>query len=155
MSVLILRFPIALFLFVMAQHGAAAEPARQVVIYRPSNTTFYVKNGIGNESAQERPYGATGDIPLWADFSGKGTPVPAVYRKGNWLISAAGNAPPISITFGGQPGDIPLAADLDGDAVADLVIFRRGEWIVRGSRNPALTRIYNFGAAGGIHRCDQ
>jgi len=126
-------------------------PAHQWVLYRPSNSTFYVKVDPGKEPPMEIPYGAAGDVPLYADFNGTGKRIPALYRKGQWLISShADGKPDAVVNFGGQPGDIPLAVDIDGDNRADLVIFRGGEWHVRGTRNLAVTQIVHFGLPGDV-----
>jgi hypothetical protein len=128
---------------------AQSTGVRHMVLYRPSNSTFYVRHG--DATAVELPFGAVGDIPLWADFDGKGQREPALYRKGQWLISThADGKADMTVAFGGQPGEVPLAADVDGDGKADLVVFRAGEWLVRGTRNPALTQIFHFGAAGDV-----
>src|SRR5215467_9180096 len=77
-------------LLVAACSGGGPSPSaglREVVLYRPSNSTFYVRHGDGRTPATELPFGAPGDIPLWADFAGTGKPGPALYRKGEWLIS--------------------------------------------------------------------
>ena len=147
---------VALLLAACSGSGQAQAPApaggRQIVLYRPSTSTFYVRHGDGTQAATELPFGAPGDVPLWADFAGNGRRVPAVYRKGGlWLISThADGKADATLNFGGQPGDVPLAADLDGDGRADLVIFRGGEWLVRGTRNPAVTLIFHFGTAGDV-----
>lgn len=134
-----------------AASQAQASGTRHVVLYRPSNATFYVRNGDGKSPATELPFGAAGDVPLWADFDGNGKYEPCVYRRGQWLISThADGKADLVIPFGGQAGDIPLAADMDGDGKADLVVFRSGEWDVRGTRNPALIRILHFGMAGDV-----
>jgi hypothetical protein len=122
---------------------AQQSDTRQLVLYRPSNATFYIRAGEGNQPARELVMGTAGDIPLWADFNGDGKPELAVYRKGQWLISthADGNVD-LKVTFGGNEGDIPLVADVDGDGRQDLVIFRAGEWSVRGTRNLAVLQVF-------------
>jgi hypothetical protein len=129
---------------------AQGDASRHMALYRPSNSTFYVQGSDG-KPATEIPYGTSGDIPLWADFDGNGKPEPAVYRQGQWLVSThADGKADMTLAFGGQTGEIPLAADIDGDGKADLVVFRAGEWHVRGTRNPAMTQIYRFGAPGDV-----
>lgn len=130
----------------------AQQPvARQLVLYRPSSATFFIRSSDGNEPARELPMGTPGDIPLWADFRGDGKPSPGVYRKGHWFISThADGKADLTMEFGGQAGDIPLVADMDGDGRPDLVLFRAGEWHVRGTRNPAVAQIFHFGVAGDV-----
>lgn len=128
---------------------AQSDAARELVVYRPSDSTFYV--GKGDATVTQLPFGTAGDVPLWADFNGDGKPDPGLYRKGLWLISTHANGKPdLTINFGGLPGDIPIAADMDGDGRADLVVFRKGEWQIRNSRNPALIQILHFGADGDV-----
>ncbi|MBS0437790.1 MAG: VCBS repeat-containing protein [Proteobacteria bacterium] len=129
-----------------AQHGVST-----MVLYRPANSTFYVRHGDDGQAASELGFGAPGDIPLWADFNGDGKNVPGLYRNGRWLISShADSTADVEIDFGGAPGDVPLAADIDGDGRADLVIFRNGQWIVRGTRDPSRLLNFQFGQAGDI-----
>lgn len=140
-------------LVLCAVPACAADPARalQWVLYRPSTSTFYIKQDVANKAVEALQFGAAGDIPLWADFTGDGKREPALYRKGQWLISTRADAKvDQTVSFGGQAGEIPLAADVDGDGRADLVVFRSGEWDVRGTRNPAITQIFHFGAAGDV-----
>jgi hypothetical protein len=130
----------------------AGDATRQLVLYRPANSTFYVRQGDSGQPATEIPFGTTGDMPLWADFDGSGKAEPGLYRKnGDWLISThADGKADLTFNFGGAPGDIPLAADLDGDGKADLVVFRGGEWHVRMTRNPAVTQVFHFGRGGDV-----
>jgi hypothetical protein len=126
-------------------------PAHEWVLYRPANSTFYFKLETGKGSTRELSYGAPGDVPLYADFTGSGKRSPALYRKGVWLVSTRFDSKPdIVINFGGHVDDVPLAADVDGDGRADAVIFRDGEWHVRGTRNTAVTLIFHFGARGDM-----
>lgn len=137
--------------------AACSEPGQgpagkyQVVVYRPSTSTFYVRHGASKEPAAEFPFGAAGDVPLWADFDGSGKPQPALYRKGEWLISThADGKADVTLAFGGLAGEVPLAADLDGDGKADLIVFRAGEWSVRPSGNPGVTQVFHFGRGGDV-----
>ena len=153
MRVAAVRLSLISALVLFAVPACAADPARphQWVLYRPATSTFYIKQDGEDKPVAALQFGAPGDIPLWADFAGDGKREPALYRKGQWLISMHADAKvDLTLNFGGQPGDIPLAADVDGDGRADLVVFRAGEWDVRGTRNPAVTQIFHFGAAGDV-----
>lgn len=139
----------ALGLVVSASCADTPKP-HEWVLYRPATSTFYVKHDSGGTPTVLQ-FGAPGDVPLWADFTGTGKRTPALYRAGQWMISThADGKADLILTFGGQPGDIPLAADFDSDGRADLVVFRAGEWSVRGTRNPAVMQILHFGTAGDV-----
>jgi len=140
---------LALTLFSTLAVGQQSE-TRQLVLYRPSTSTFYIRAGE-NQAPKELAMGIAGDIPLWADINGDGKPEPGVYRKGQWLISTHGDGnADLKVSFGGNDGDVPLIADVDGDGRQDLVIFRAGEWSVRGTRNVAVVQLFHFGTAGDI-----
>jgi hypothetical protein len=150
MPVTLKQFFAALVLVLLGGSAdSRAAGKRTLVLYRPTSSTFFIQDG--DDAPRELPMGVVGDYPLWADFNGTGKRVPAVYRKGRWLISttANGNAD-LTIEFGGQPGDVPLAGDVDGDGKADLVVFRGGQWHVRGTRNPATPQIFHFGTLGDV-----
>jgi len=75
-------------------------------------------------------WGATGDIPLQADYTGDGAADKAVLRTSTkrWYIEGIGN------TKWYLPGDIPVPCDYDGDGSADIAIFRpsNNNWYVMG-----------------------
>jgi len=134
---------------VVAAVPAADAGTHQLVLYRPATSTFYIRQEEPTAPVKELPFGAPGDVPFFADFTGDGKREPALYRKGEWMISThADGKVDITLTFGGQPGEIPLVADVDGDGKADIALFRSGAWYVRGTRNPAINQAFNFGAAG-------
>jgi hypothetical protein len=129
----------------------AISTTRELVLYRPGNSTFYVQREGADAPYRSLTFGARGDIPLWADFNGDGKVSPGLYRSGRWLISShADGIADTEVDFGGEPGDIPLVGDLDGDGKADLIIYRSGTWIVRGTRNPAHPFELHFGANGDL-----
>jgi len=135
----------------MASIGVPASAAgtHQLVLYRPATSTFYIRQEEANAPVTQVPFGAPGDVPFFADFTGDGKREPALYRKGEWMISThADGKVDITTTFGGQPGEIPLVADVDGDGKADFALFRSGAWYVRGSSKPAITLSFHFGIAG-------
>jgi len=142
--------PIALLL-ASGLLDAQTSATQLLVLYRPSNATFYTKVGSDDKPATELRFGVRNDVPLWADFNGDGAREPAVYRNGEWLISMHGDGKvDKTVNFGGELGDIPLAADIDGDGKADCVIFRNGQWLVRGTRDPSVTLEFYFGTRGDV-----
>ena len=94
-----------------------------IVVYRPSNQTWYVR---GQMYVQD---GEPGDMPVPADYNGDGITDIAVYRPstGQWLVRNQ------FIVTWGDPGDLPVPADYDHDGAADLAVYRRstGQWFVR------------------------
>jgi FG-GAP-like repeat len=154
MSFATFRIPIiAAFVLLGAGAMASADAAgtHELVLYRPATSTFYIRQEPGDAPAAELPFGAPGDIPFYADFTGDGKREPILYRKGQWLISTHGDGnPDITVNFGGQAGEIPVVGDVDGDGKADLVLFRSGVWYVRPTGRPATTQVFHFGAAGDV-----
>lgn len=141
----------ATVLLVAGAPDADAAGTHQLVLYRPATSTFYSRPEAPDAPVAEVAFGAPGDVPFFADFKGNGQSVPALYRKGQWMISThADGKPDVTVTFGGQPGEVPLVGDVDGDGKADLVVFRSGAWYVHGTRNPAVTQAFHFGTAGDV-----
>ncbi len=105
-------------------------------IFRPSNGTWYVRNGSVVQ------FGANGDIPVPADYDGNGTVDTAVFRpsNGTWYVRNG------SVVQFGANGDIPVPADYDGNGTVDIAVFRpsTGTWYVR---NGAVVQ---FGTSGDI-----
>lgn len=88
--------------------------ASDIALYRPSNSTWYVR------SVASTPYGAAGDKPVNGDFNGDGKSDLAVFRpsKGTW------HSPAMVTTQFGTNGDIPLSGDFNGDGTSDLAVYR-------------------------------
>lgn len=124
--------------------GAATE---DIAVFRPSNGTWYVKNGAGYTA---EALGAPGDIPVSGDFDGDGNTDYAVYRGGTWLISRSADAGLTTKQFG-MPGDIPVRGDYDGDGIGDLAVFRpsTGVWYVEKSNGSGYI-ITQFGLNGDL-----
>ncbi|HPJ73036.1 MAG TPA: DUF1566 domain-containing protein, partial [bacterium] len=86
-------------------------------------------------------FGASGDIPEPADYSGAGYDLPVIFRpsSGLWAVPGA-----VTRIYFGTAADKPKAGDYDGDGTEDPAIFREssGLWAARG-----ITRFY-FGRTG-------
>ncbi len=105
-------------------------------VFRPSNSTWYIRNGPAVT------FGTTGDIPVAGDYNGDGTTDIAVFRPstGTWYVAGG-----VSVNFG-ISGDIPVPADYDGNGTTDIAVFRplTGQWFINGG--PSVF----FGATGDI-----
>jgi hypothetical protein len=119
--------------------------ADDIAVYRPTDSTWYVKNDGGYT---EQQLGAPGDISVSADYDGDGITDTAIFRNGTWLISRSSDNGITTKQFG-MAGDIPVRGDYDGDGVADLAVFRpsTGVWYVEKSSGSGYT-IVQFGMNG-------
>jgi uncharacterized repeat protein (TIGR03803 family) len=134
-----------------------------LVAYRPSNGTWYIRYSSSNYSLlnyMSYQWGEPGDIPLVADFDGDHKADLVAYRpsNGTWYIRYSSSNYSLS-NWGsfewGEPGDIPIAADFDGDGKTDLAAYRpsNGTWYIRySSSNYSLSNWASFewGAPGDI-----
>ncbi len=111
-----------------------------MAVWRPSNGTWYIRNGTSAD------WGIDTDIPVPGDYDGDGDTDLAVWRPGSgptqgyWYIQ-------------GQPShqwgittDIPVPGDYDGDGTTDLAVFRpsSGVWYVKDGQSA------EWGTAGDI-----
>jgi hypothetical protein len=107
-----------------------------ISVFRPSNNTWYVRNGATT------PFGAGGDIPVPCDYDGNGTTDIAVFRPstGAWLIK---DQPTV---FLGASGDRPVPADYDGNGTCDPSVFRPS---IGGWYRPNVAAVF-YGLNGDI-----
>ncbi len=133
-----------------------------IAVFRPSNGNWYILNSqFGNFTV--RNWGASGDIPLTADFGGNPkssfSDFP-VFRpsNGTWYITHDFiSAPPSYFTFG-QANDFPVTGNTvnDGqfgnDLFTDIGVFRPsdGTWYFQSLTIPYETKLIRFGQAGDI-----
>ena len=83
-------------------------------VTNPVADNWYIR-GVGSFL-----YGASGDIPVIADYNGDGKADIAVFRPSNstWYIYGVGSF------LHGMMNDIPVVADYNGDDKADITVFR-------------------------------
>jgi hypothetical protein len=126
--------------------GYYEGPGRAILkaVWRPTDGYWIFTDSSGK--AHSTDWGATGDIPLPADYDGDGIDDLMVYRpsEGNWYLlpsrSPLGTSTPYSynpptVTQWGWPDDVPVPADYNGDGATELAIWRpsEGNWYVPGS----------------------
>lgn len=131
-----------------------------LVVWRPSNGTWYVKTSTGNQppcfsSASpgwQLQYGLIGDKPVIGDFDGDGKVDAAVYRPSNqtFYVKFSSWCGEAQVPLGGAgiiASDIPDAAEVTGDGRSDILMYRPtsgapplgGTWFIRDSTTYAIT----------------
>jgi uncharacterized delta-60 repeat protein len=107
-----------------------------LMIFRPSNATFYIKAPFQQERAVDMAGITTTstDQPVSADFDADGRDDVAVFRNGDWSYLSSNDFLRLHYRFG-LAGDKPVPADYDGDGRADYAVFRpsEGVWYIQKS----------------------
>ena len=89
------------------------DAADEVGVYRPSNSTFYLRHDDGYVTSI--PFGAAGDVPVTGNFfGGRGDQI-GIYRPSTATFHLRfPNGGVVTYRFG-NPGDSPLVGNWDGD----------------------------------------
>ena len=107
-----------------------------LMVFRPSNATFYIKAPFQPERAVNMDGITTtsADQPVTADYDADGRDDVAIFRDGDWFYLSSNDFLRIHYRFG-LAGDKPVPADYDGDGRADYAVFRpsEGVWYVQKS----------------------
>jgi hypothetical protein len=92
--------------------------------------TFNTGTGVWAANTSRVAFGAAGDVPVLADYTGDGVTEFAVYRpsNGQWLVR--GNDP----VSWGEPGDVPVPGRYLGTGSTSIAVYRPGTatWYVQG-----------------------
>src|SRR5204863_232541 len=101
-----------------------------LVVYRPSEGTWYVRNSQTGSVRAER-FGLAGDLPMAADLTGDSWPDMAVFRpsSGTWYWLNNRDNEMHAMQFG-LSGDVAIPADYDGDGRLEPAVYRGGTWYI-------------------------
>ena len=122
-------------------------------VYRPSNTTFYLKKANNSGFADEViAYGIPGDLPIIGDWDGDGIDTIGVYRNGVFFLRNANTSGSADLVVPfGIPGDVPVAGDWDGDGIDTIGVYRNGVFFLRNSNAAGPADLgFAYGAPGDI-----
>src|SRR5688572_19203195 len=114
----------------------AAGPSL-IAVYRTSTGEWFLRAADG--SANVIQFGGPGDVPVAADYEGRGQSQLAVFRPTTreWFLRATSGGT-VVLPFGGE-GDQPLPGDYLGLGRAQVAVFRPStrEWFIRRDDNTA------------------
>jgi parallel beta-helix repeat protein len=122
-----------------------------LIVYRDGNWFIDLRNDGAEDVV--RTLGGPDDVPVAADFNGKGRAAIGIYRpsNGTWYldVNSDGVLDHISV-YGGAAGDQPVVADYNGDGRADRAIFNAGVWSVDYNLNGTTDAVFYLGLPGDI-----
>ncbi len=127
------------------------EPVDNLAVYRPSNSTFYVRAANGSQLSATR-FGSVGDLPAVGHFEGAAVDNVAVYRPATatFYVRAISGAVLTSVKFG-RTGDLPVVGHFQDLATDNLAVYRpsNSTFYIR-ARGGALLSSTRFGTAGDL-----
>jgi nitrous oxidase accessory protein NosD len=122
-----------------------------LIVYRGGNWFIDLRNDGTADII--RNLGGPDDLPVAADFNGKGRAGIGIYRpsNGTWYLDINGDGAIDHISvYGGAPGDQPVVADYNGDGRADRAIFNAGVWSIDYNLNGTTDAVHYLGLAGDL-----
>lgn len=111
-----------------------------VGLFRPSSSTWYLRNSNSYGSAHKIPYGFPGAIPISGDWDGNGTDTIGLYvpSTGMWSLrnSNSVGSPDFVFQYGFQ-GTIPVAGDWNNDGTDTIGLYTPSTamWYLRNSNS--------------------
>ncbi|MFJ9949192.1 DUF1906 domain-containing protein [Kitasatospora sp. NPDC091207] len=101
-------------------NGRPTQPG----IYRPSNQTYALADGVGN-LVSAVPFGSANDVPLTGHWSGPGRDTIGIYRPSaaTFYLTNDNATVALAVPFG-DVGDIPLVGDWTGQGRDTIGIYR-------------------------------
>jgi DNA-binding beta-propeller fold protein YncE len=123
----------------VTRFGATIGKFDTIGVWRPSNQTFYLRNGLtpgAPDITATVNFAQSTDLPIVGDWNGDGYDTPGLYRPStsffylwdSWLNPSMG-APDYLVLLG-NPGDQGIAGDWDGDGKDGVGTFRPSNGIL-------------------------
>ena len=107
--------------------------ANSLPAYRSGSHNYFRNSLNGGSPTSTIAFGNPGDVPLWGDWNGDGTPTIGVYRPSNrtFYLSNDNKTAAITVTIG-NVGDRPASGDFNGDGTDSIALFRpsSGTWFI-------------------------
>jgi len=112
--------------FTSGSQPPPSNSASSLPAYRSGNSNNFRGSLTSGPATSSFGFGNSGDVPLWGDWNGDGTPSIGVYRPSNrtfYLGNNSNNAAAFTVTLG-NAGDVPVAGDFNGDGTTTIGLFR-------------------------------
>ncbi|MEP7285554.1 MAG: glycoside hydrolase family 44 protein [Chloroflexota bacterium] len=133
---------------------APGQAIKTVGIFRPSSSTFYLRNSNTTGNADiATTFGASTDLPVTGDWNGDGIDTVGVYRPstGQFFLRDS-NTPGAPVVYSfvlGAPGDLPMAGDWTNVGHDGVGVFRPSNGLIY-LKNSLTTGFADFQMVLGI-----
>jgi len=118
--------------------------------YRTGSGNFFRDSLTSGAPTSSFGFGNSGDVPLFGDWNGDGTPSIGVYRPSNrtFYLSNDNKTAAIVVTIG-NTGDLPVAGDFDGNGTTSIGLFRpsTGTWYIT-NNDHSVASSFVYGTKG-------
>ncbi len=137
--------------------AAAVEALRRTPRGRPAvrrGAQWHLRSSTTSGPAtRSLAYGAASDIPVFGDWTGRGTKTPGIVRGSTWHLrfSNTSGLPDLSFSFG-RPGDVPVVGDWTGGGRDLPGVVRGGRtWMLRHRLASGVAdAVFAFGRPGDV-----